>query len=282
MGGPDKKGGVGGGPTKKQQKLISGRGGTIIWNWRVYKSNNAQSVVGHLPMEISRITKFILQKGAGVQATVTGKPYRVSPLIQGGLEVPCLVTVTVPGSIMNHLLIARYETLFGELYLEPKDEEIMGTFLSVIRENDFLGTNQCTPCEASSSTKNKKKAKIRSRDIRDMFRKKNKRCDTVITIRFWKYIRGILKVMSFLSSLPDKLSFFFRVLIFASFNCKKNFAGINFRDFNIEKNFARMAMYPRKNEPAKISTLKVSPLPTPHRVDAYIVLISNCGRFVRQ
>ena len=27
-------------------------------------------------------------------------------------------------------------------------------------------------------------------------------------IRFWKYIRGILKVMSFLSSLPDKLSFF--------------------------------------------------------------------------
>ena len=26
----------------------------------VYKSNNAQSVVGHLPMGISRITKFIL------------------------------------------------------------------------------------------------------------------------------------------------------------------------------------------------------------------------------
>ena len=133
----------------------------------------------HLPMTISRITKFILQKGAGVQATVTGKPYRLSPLIQGGLEVPCPVTVTVPGSIMNHLLIGRYETL-GELYLEPKYEEIMGTFLSIIRENDFLGTNQCTPCEASSSTKNKK-AKVRSRDIRDMFRKKNQRCDTVIT-----------------------------------------------------------------------------------------------------
>ena len=82
---------------------------------------------------------------------------------------------------MNHLFIARYEKLLGELYLEPKDEEIMGTFLSVIRENDFVGTNQCTPCEASSSTKNKKKAEFRSRDIRDMFRKKNKRCDTVVT-----------------------------------------------------------------------------------------------------
>ena len=39
----------------------------------VCKSNNAQSLVGHFPMEISRITKFILQRGARVQAVVTGK-----------------------------------------------------------------------------------------------------------------------------------------------------------------------------------------------------------------
>ena len=154
---------------------------TMFFSIKVCKSNNAQSVVGHLPMEISRITKFILQRGARVQATVTGKHYRRSPLIQGGLEVPCLVTVTMPRSIMNHLLIAQYEKLLGELYLEPKDEEIMRTFLSVICENDFVGTNQYTPCEASSSTKNKKKAEVRSRDIPDMFRKKNKGCDTVAT-----------------------------------------------------------------------------------------------------
>ena len=138
-------------------------------------------MVAHLPMEISRITKFILQRGARVQATVTGKHYRRSSLIQGGLEVSCLVTVTMPGSIMNHLLIAQYDKLLGELYLEPKDEEIMGTLLSVIRENDFVGTNQCMPFEASSNTKNRKDAEARSRDIRDMFRKKNKRCDTVLT-----------------------------------------------------------------------------------------------------
>ena len=143
-----------------------------VFSIKVCKSNNAQSVVGHLPMEISRITKFILQRGARVQATVNGKHYRRSPLIQGGLEVPCLAIFAMPRSIMNHLLIAQYEKLLGELYLEPKDEEIMRTFLSVIRENDFLETNQCTPCEASSSTKNKKKAEVRSRDIRDMFRKK--------------------------------------------------------------------------------------------------------------
>ena len=138
---------------------------TMFFSIKVCKSNNAQSVVGHLPMEISRITKFILQRGARVQATVTGKHYRRSPLIQGGLEVSCLAIFAMPRSIMNHLLIAQYEKLLGELYLEPKDEEIMRTFLSVIRENDFLETNQCTPCEASSSTKNKKKAEVRSREI---------------------------------------------------------------------------------------------------------------------
>ena len=57
----------------------------------------------------------------------------------------------------------------------------MGTFLSVIHENDFVGTNQCTPCEVSSNTKKFKKAEVRSKDIRDIFRKKNKRCDTVVT-----------------------------------------------------------------------------------------------------
>ena len=148
---------------------------------KVCKSNNAQSAVGHLLMEILRITKFILYRSAKVQATVTGKHYHRSPLVQGGLEVPCLVTVTMPRSIMNHLLIAQYEKLLGELYLEPKDEEIMGTFLSVICENDFVGTNQYTPCEASSSTKNKKKAEVRSRDTRNMFRMKNKRCYTVVS-----------------------------------------------------------------------------------------------------
>ena len=130
-----------------------------VFSIKVCKSNNAQSVVGHRPVEISRITKFILQRGARVQATVTGKHYRRSPLIQGGLEVPCLVTVTMPGSIMNHLLKARYEKLW-ELSLELKNEEIMGTFVSVIRENGFVGTNQCTLCEASSSTKIKRRRKL--------------------------------------------------------------------------------------------------------------------------
>ena len=38
----------------------------IVFSIKVCKSHNAQSVVGHLPKEISRITKFILQRGARV------------------------------------------------------------------------------------------------------------------------------------------------------------------------------------------------------------------------
>ena len=36
----------------------------------------------------------------------------------------------------------------------------METFLSVIRENDFMGTNQCMPCEALPSTKIKRRQKF--------------------------------------------------------------------------------------------------------------------------
>ena len=86
-----------------------------VFSIKVCKSNNVRSAVGHLPMEISRITKFILQRGARVQRMVIGKHYRLSSLIQGGFETPCLATVTMPGSIMNRLLIAWYEKLLGTL-----------------------------------------------------------------------------------------------------------------------------------------------------------------------
>ena len=43
---------------------------------------------GHLPMEISRVTKFILDRGARITTTLRLTNYRRSPLVQGGLEIP--------------------------------------------------------------------------------------------------------------------------------------------------------------------------------------------------
>ena len=50
-------------------------------------------IVGHLPMEISRVTKFSLDRGANVSAKLMSTHYKRSPLVQGGIEIPCVVTL---------------------------------------------------------------------------------------------------------------------------------------------------------------------------------------------
>ena len=44
--------------------------------------------VGHLPMEISRATKFFIDRGADVTAQLCSNHYRRSSLIHGGIEIP--------------------------------------------------------------------------------------------------------------------------------------------------------------------------------------------------
>ena len=55
------------------------------------KRMNESKIVGHLPREISRATKFLLDRGANVTARLSSTHYRRSPLFQGGLEIPCTV-----------------------------------------------------------------------------------------------------------------------------------------------------------------------------------------------
>ena len=133
------------------------------------KSNG--QIVGHLPREILRVTKFLLDRGAVVQATLSTTHYRRSPLVQGGLEIAW----KLPGAIENHLLMDRYFELVRSLYTQPKNEVILGSFL---RPVDVL----CTP--KSNARKKKVKTPVpaekpkSNRDIRTMFqhmkRKNNK------------------------------------------------------------------------------------------------------------
>ena len=46
-------------------------------------------VVGHLPREISRATKFFMDLGGKVSVTLTSEHYRRSSLVQGGMEIAC-------------------------------------------------------------------------------------------------------------------------------------------------------------------------------------------------
>ena len=70
-------------------------------------------------MKISRVTKFLLDRGANVSAKFTSTHYRRSPLVQGGIVIPCVVTVSMPSIVINQLLMKRYKQLVGTLYTEP-------------------------------------------------------------------------------------------------------------------------------------------------------------------
>ena len=57
------------------------------------------ATVGHLPREICQPTKYLLDRGATVTAVITCLYYHRSPFFQGGLEIPCSATVSMPGTI---------------------------------------------------------------------------------------------------------------------------------------------------------------------------------------
>ena len=116
--------------------------------------------MGHLRMEISRITKFLIDRGADVSAKLTSTNYRRSPLVQGGLEIPCLVTVTMPGTVLNQLLLERFKQLVEERYSEPKSEDIIGSFLHV---------NVATVPVEPIKKKKKVEATLQNQDIRNFF-----------------------------------------------------------------------------------------------------------------
>ena len=91
------------------------------------------------------------------------------------------VTFTMIGSVVNHHLLIRYESLLKELYIEPKDEEIVGTFLSLAQVNDM---EEIEAEPRPRRPKPHKKKEVNSRDIRDMFRipKKKTNDDTNIIV----------------------------------------------------------------------------------------------------
>ena len=96
----------------------------------IIRQNVFTKIVGHLQMEISRVTEFVLDKGARVHATLTSMNYRRSPLVQGGLEIARRIELRMPGIITNHTILTRYMQLVNEFYKEPFNEDIIGSFLS--------------------------------------------------------------------------------------------------------------------------------------------------------
>ena len=92
------------------------------------------------------MTKFLLDRGAVVQAALSTTHYRRSSLVQGKLEIACKVSVKKPGTIKDHLLMDQYFESVRSLYTEPKNEVILGSFLRPVD----------VPCTPKSNARKKK------------------------------------------------------------------------------------------------------------------------------
>ena len=80
--------------TKKNEKLICLNERRNAFDRFTIKtvSENGE-IVGHLPKEISRITKYFLDRGASMSCTLSSEHYRRSPLVGGVLEIECQVLI---------------------------------------------------------------------------------------------------------------------------------------------------------------------------------------------
>ena len=80
--------------------------------------------------------------------------------------IPCSVTVSMTRTIRNHLLLDRYRELATELYCEPRDEIIIGNFLSPTEQVLIE-----RPQKRQKRVSVPEKETIQCKDIRFLFRR---------------------------------------------------------------------------------------------------------------
>ena len=121
-------------------------------------------VVGHLPMEISCPTKFLIQRGVIVIARVSKEHYRRSPLIKGGMEIPCTVYVQMARTIPNEACLKWYQEIVSERYAEPEEEEILGSVSTIADEDNMtVLQDKCKNNKLKNPNKSKNLSKNKTR-----------------------------------------------------------------------------------------------------------------------
>ena len=108
-------------------------------------------IVGHLPMELSRIRKFIQDRRAKIEVKLRETHYRRSPLVHRGLEIPCDLVIRMLNTMKSAELLKKYLKLFENCYEEPQEIVILGTFGSKSVEN-IRGNEKNNPLRRKEST----------------------------------------------------------------------------------------------------------------------------------
>ena len=84
------------------------------------------------------------------------------------MEIAFKVTVKIPSTCVNILLMENYKQLVQQLYIEPKNEEIIGSFL---QGNETIDRAEAQPVSKKAKVKRKQTNKTvnRQKDMRHFF-----------------------------------------------------------------------------------------------------------------
>ena len=186
-------------------------------------SNQDPRAVAHLSQEISRITKYLLESCAEIEAKLTSTHNRRSPITQGGLEIPCKVIVRMPATVTSQKLLDKYKELVKDMYSEPQISELIGSFLY----DDIV-----QPSKENCTKKKKKAAQHYTKSVKSssMFTEeyeKNRQTHMIsVPVPFKKSF--VIDKILFITSLISRNKRTMRVIKF-SVSLRVSFAGIYFR-----------------------------------------------------
>ena len=74
------------------------------------------TVMGHVPQRISSIYSILLRRGGTINCTIDGTRRYSSNIPQGGLEIPCVLTVTAQSSIEDNKAEKLIESALSRKY----------------------------------------------------------------------------------------------------------------------------------------------------------------------
>ena len=139
--------------------------------------NGKEQIVGHLPLELPRFTKYLLDRGAVVTAKLTSVHYRRSVLVQGGIEIPCQVKAEMIATEKNKRILAHYLDLGNKNYKDfpPEKEIIVGSFLASENSQESEASNSVQISVVKRPASRKKEepvSKYKNADIRKWLKKK--------------------------------------------------------------------------------------------------------------
>lgn len=96
--------------------------------------------VGHIPRELSRYVYYFLNEGGSVTGTVSSVQHRVSPIPEGGLEIPIQMTFShhaKPIIEKMKLFVETQITKMGQVFrMEEEEEDPDDETDDIVLEND--------------------------------------------------------------------------------------------------------------------------------------------------